>query len=160
MNAAETAISVKGPLTDLAAGSHTGTAADAAAQTAGRALGDAANAIGQNGSLVSWAGYFQALAVLFLIVALLAFFLWLLKRKGGIKLLTQQGGLTFESRLSLGPKKSLIVVRFLNKRVLLGVTDQQITMLTELPNDENDVPAPQNTANFNEFLNKAEPPQT
>ncbi len=38
--------------------------------------------------------------------------------------------------MALGPKKSLVVVRFLNKRVLLGVTDQQITMLTELPTDE------------------------
>ncbi|CAK7042309.1 MAG: hypothetical protein DELT_02878 [Desulfovibrio sp.] len=155
MSAAETATTVKGPITGLAADPQTGSAASAA-QSAGKALGEAANAIGQNSDLVSWASYFQALAILFLIVALLAVLLWFLKRKGGIKLLTKQGDLALESRLSLGPKKSLVVVRFLNKKVLLGVTDQQITMLTELPNDENNAPHHTNAAEFKDVLDEME----
>ncbi len=39
--------------------------------------------------------------------------------------------LVMEAQLPLGPRKGLMVVRFLNKRLLLGVTDQQITLLTE-----------------------------
>ena len=39
--------------------------------------------------------------------------------------------LVMESQLPLGPRKGLMVVRFLNRRLLLGVTDQQITLLTE-----------------------------
>ncbi len=101
-------------------------------------LDGTAGAIGRADSLFSWGGYFQALAVLFCIVALLWLALWYLKRKGGFKILTMQGDLSLESRMALGPKKSLIVVRFLNKRVLLGVTDQQITMLTELPTDDDE----------------------
>lgn len=108
-----------------------------AAQATETAAGTAGT-FSQAEGLFSWSGYFQALAVLFLIVALLWLALWYLKRRGGIKLLTRQGDLSLENRLTLGPKKSIIVVRFLNKRVLLGVTDQQITMLTELPEDEDD----------------------
>ena len=36
-----------------------------------------------------------------------------------------------EAQLPLGPRKGLMVVRFLNKRLLLGVTEQQISLLTE-----------------------------
>jgi Flagellar biogenesis protein len=35
------------------------------------------------------------------------------------------------AQLPLGPRKGLMVVRFLNKRLLLGVTEQQISLLTE-----------------------------
>ena len=170
MSATETATSVKGTISGLAAepqaGSAAGSAAEAATQaaqtasgqTTGSALGEAASSLGQSDALISWANYFQALAILFLIVALLAFLLWFLKRKGGIKLLTKQGDLTLESRLPLGPKKSLVVVRFLNKKVLLGVTDQQITMLTELQDDEDDAPNTANAADFKRVLDEETSP--
>lgn len=163
MSTAQTATSVKAPL-DGAAASQTveqtvgqvvgemgaqlgGSGADQAASSVvpgGDAMAGAVGTLGQTGSLVTWGSYFQALAVLFFIVALLFVALWFLKRKGGLTVLTRQGDLLLESRMALGPKKSLVVVRFLNKRVLLGVTDQQITMLTELPTDEDDTehPAP------------------
>lgn len=158
MNAAETSASATGAFAGLAADPQTGPAAGSAAQAAGQALGDAANAIGQNGALVSWANYFQALAILFLIVALLAVLLWFVKRKGGLNVLTKQGDLALESRLPLGPKKSLVVVRFLNKKVLLGVTDQRITMLTELHTDEDDEPGPKPAADFKAFLDETDLP--
>ena len=36
-----------------------------------------------------------------------------------------------EAQMPLGPKKGLMVVRFLNKRLLLGVTEHQISLITE-----------------------------
>ncbi len=127
--AAEGLASVNGTVRGLVSGSANMTAK-------APPLDGAVSSLGRTDSLFSWGGYFQALAVLFLIVGLLWLVLWYVKRKGGFKILTMQGDLTLESRMALGPKKSLIVVRFLNKRVLLGVTDQQITMLTELPTDD------------------------
>ena len=103
--------------------------------------------------LFSWAGYFQALAWLFLLLACLWAALWYLKRKGGLRLLGVQEGFTLESRLSLGPKQNLIIARVANKRLLLGATDQQITLLAELPT--RDIPEqtpqqPEETTNSSE----------
>lgn len=134
-------------------------AADAASNAASGAVAGAADALARADGLFSWGGYFQALGLLFLIIALLWAALWFLKRKGGIKLLTMHGDLALESRMALGPKKSLVVVRFLNKRLLLGVTDHQITMLTELPRDEDDTehtePDPAPAAAFKAHLDRA-----
>lgn len=109
-------------------------------------------------NLVSWGGYFQALAVLCLIIAALWAALWYFKRRGGLTLLGLTENLTLEGRLSLGPKKNLMVVRFLNKRLLLGVTDQQITLLTELPIHDDTARQsgiPSSTASFTDVLNAA-----
>jgi flagellar protein FliO/FliZ len=121
----------------------TGTAAGIM-HKAGDGLAQGISAFGAD-SVFSWSGYFQALAILFLVIALLWAGVWFLKKRGGIQklgILTKD--LRVESRMALGPKKALIVVRFLNKRLLLGVTDQQITLLTELTDDDDtdcDAPA-------------------
>ena len=68
------------------------------------------------------------------ILALLFAGFWLLKRYGskwGLGPSGRGGMLRLMAHLSLGPRKSLIVVRFLNKDLVLGVTDQSITLLTE-----------------------------
>ncbi len=44
--------------------------------------------------------------------------------------------LKFLTQISLGPKKYLIVVQFLNKILLIGVTESQITLLGEADKDE------------------------
>jgi flagellar protein FliO/FliZ len=85
----------------------------------------------------SWSGYIQAVGVLFLLVGLLWLALWAVRRHGGLfRAVPGAGGfsrddLRLEAQLPVGPRKGLMVVRFLNKRLLLGVTDQQITLLTE-----------------------------
>jgi len=85
----------------------------------------------------SWSGYIQAVGVLFLLVGLLWLALWAVRRHGGLfRAVPGAGGfsrddLRMEAQLPIGPRKGLMVVRFLNKRLLLGVTDQQITLLTE-----------------------------
>ena len=82
----------------------------------------------------SWGGYFQGIGALFLILAALWGVVWFLRRRGSLPGL---GGLprdsfSVEAQLALSPKKKLILVRFLNSRLLLGVTDQQITLLKEV----------------------------
>ena len=74
--------------------------------------------------------------ILFLLVAVLWLAVWLARRFGKFNFLPRPGALprdalVMEAQLPLGPRKGLMVVRFLNKRLLLGVTDQQITLLTE-----------------------------
>jgi flagellar biosynthetic protein FliO len=86
----------------------------------------------------SWyKSYLSALAVLCFL--LFAFFgaLWLLRRlvRGGTRFMGVGSGpeLHVESRLALGPKKWLMAVRYMDKRLLLGVTDHNVTLLTETP---------------------------
>lgn len=102
---------------------------------------------GQNGSTLtttgtpgqpvpefSWAGYFQAIGILLFLLLALWYCLRLLRRVGGGRFFTSQANrqtLCLEAQLPLGPRKGLFVVRFLNKRLLLGVTDQNISLLTE-----------------------------
>jgi flagellar protein FliO/FliZ len=84
----------------------------------------------------SLTGYLQAIGVLFLILALLWGAVWLVRRYARFNFLPRPGALprdalVMEAQMPLGPRKGLMVVRFLNRRLLLGVTDRQITLLTE-----------------------------
>ena len=83
----------------------------------------------------SWGGYFEAIGVMLLLLGALWFLLWAIRRYGKFNFLPPPGGLArdalrMEAQLPLGPKRSLVVVRFLNERLLLGVTDQQISVLS------------------------------
>lgn len=68
-----------------------------------------------------------------LLLALLLLGLALLKRYGLAARFQGGGGsaLRIEERVMLGPRKQLLVVRFLNKRLLLGVTDTGINVIAE-----------------------------
>jgi flagellar protein FliO/FliZ len=90
-------------------------------------------------TVISWGGYFQALAILFGILALLWFALWAFRRRSDMRVV-QGLGLRIESRFPLGPKKWIVVARCLDKRMVLGVTDHHISLLSEQPLD-----APQQT---------------
>lgn len=81
---------------------------------------------------------------------------WLFRRYGRSPLSAAgsfpRGGLRMETQLPLGPRRGLVVVRFLDQRLLLGVTEHQITLLDALPlppeapdapaDARGDVPAP------------------
>ncbi|MCA1743195.1 MAG: flagellar biosynthetic protein FliO [Desulfonatronovibrio sp.] len=70
---------------------------------------------------------------LLILLGLIFLGFYLLKRfghKAGLGM-SAQGKLKIMGALSIGPKKSVIVVRFLNKDLVLGVTDSQVTLLTE-----------------------------
>lgn len=75
----------------------------------------------------------MALALLLILAIIFAAY-WLLRRYGskfGLGPAGRGGMLRLMAHLSLGPRKSVIVVRFLNKDLVLGVTDHSITLLTE-----------------------------
>ena len=104
------------------------------AQGAATAVAEPAAALGQ--SSFSWGSYIQAVGILFLLVAVLWLAVWLARRFGKFNFMPRPGALprdalVMEAQLPLGPRKGLMVVRFLNRRLLLGVTDQHITLLTE-----------------------------
>lgn len=84
---------------------------------------------------LSWRGYFEALAILCFVLAGFIAILWLLKRvsRKGMRAGTGAPGLCIENRLALGPKKWIIAVRFMDRRLLLGVTERNITPLAEVP---------------------------
>ncbi len=75
----------------------------------------------------------MAVALLAILLFIFAAY-WLLRRYGskfGLGPVGRGGLLRLESSLSLGPRKNIIVVRFMHKHLVLGVTDQTITLLTE-----------------------------
>lgn len=89
-------------------------------------------------SAFSWGGYFQALGILCLLLALLWFAVWAIRKYGRFNFLPKPGSLpknslVMETQMPLGPKKGLMVVKFFNRRLLLGITEHQITLLTEEP---------------------------
>lgn len=109
-------------------------AQQASSQHAGADAAAVAATVGQHG--FSWSGYIQALGMLLLLLAAIWIALWLLKRYGRFSFLPRPGSmpkdaLYMEAQLPLGPRKGLMVVRFLNKRLLIGVTDHQISLLAE-----------------------------
>ncbi len=88
-------------------------------------------------SMFSWGGYFQAIGFMCLLLGLLWLAVWAVRRSGKFNFLPVPGafprdGLRLEAQLPLGGKKNLVVVRFLNRRILLGVAEQQITLLKEM----------------------------
>lgn len=85
--------------------------------------------------VVGWGSYIQAIGILLLLLAVLYGMLWFVKKIGMNKGFRGKKGsqvtLDVEERFHIAPKKQLVVVRFLNKRLLLGVTDHQINLLSE-----------------------------
>ncbi len=87
-------------------------------------------------SAFTWGGYFQALGILCILLAVLWFAVWCIRKYGKLNFIPRPGALPkdaliMEAQMPLGPKKGLMVVRFLNKRLLLGVTEHQISLITE-----------------------------
>lgn len=90
---------------------------------------------------------FKMAVALFFLLGLIFLGLALLKRSG-LAARLQGGGngmLRVEERVSLGPRKQLVVVRFLNKRVVLGVSDAGIHLITEQSVDHETSPDFQKT---------------
>ena len=72
-------------------------------------------------------------AALLLLLGLVFLGLALLRKTGLLSRVQvkSQTSLCIEDRLVLGPRKQLVVVRFLNKQLVLGITDSGITLITE-----------------------------
>ncbi len=103
-------------------------------------------------TVFNWSGYFQAIGSLALLLAVLWLVVWILRKYGRFNFIPRPGtfpkdGLRLETQLPLGPRKGLMVVRFLDKRLLLGVTEHQITLLKEV--SDNDA---SESTNFQEIM--------
>lgn len=86
-------------------------------------------------------------AALLLILGLIFLALALMKRFGLAARLQGRasGVLKVEERVVLGPRKQLVVVRFLNKLLVLGVTDNGINLIAEHQADNEPIPDFQTT---------------
>ncbi len=107
-------------------------------------------------STFSWSGYFTAIGTLFILLAVLWALVWVLRRSGKFNFIPRPGsfprdGMRIEAQLPLGPRKGLTVVRFLDKRLLLGITDHNITLLQEI-----NIKGDAKTLDFQSLLEKEE----
>jgi flagellar protein FliO/FliZ len=107
----------------------------------------------------SWSGYFYAIGALCLILGALWGALWLMRRSGRFRFMPAynafpRDALRIEAQIPLGPRRGLMVVRFLNKRLLLGLSDQQVNLLAEAEYNEHA------GADFSRVLEKAERQET
>jgi flagellar protein FliO/FliZ len=107
----------------------------------------------------SWSGYFYAIGALCLILGALWAVLWLMRRSGKFRFMPSyntfpRDALRIEAQIPLGPRRGLMVVRFLNKSLLLGLSDQHITLLSEADYDG------QTSTDFSKALEAAERQET
>jgi flagellar biosynthetic protein FliO len=75
----------------------------------------------------------RAIVALIAVTIVLAGFLWLLKR--GTFAATSRGGrqgLAIESAISLGERRSLVIVGVEGRRLLLGLSPAQVNLIAEL----------------------------
>ncbi len=84
----------------------------------------------------SWGGYFQAIGVMCILLAVLWGAVWVVRRYGKFNFIPSpsalpRDALKMEGQLPLGPKKGLVVIRFLDRRLLLGITEQNIILLKD-----------------------------
>ncbi len=113
--------------------------------------------------------FLQMMGWLCVILALLFSVLYLLKRFGPKAGLVLGGGkdLKMLGQIALGPKKNVVVISFLNKLLVLGVTDAQISLITEMDasahiSDEHTAnePIPDEHTSFEEVLDKTDVSKT
>ncbi|MFO7726785.1 MAG: flagellar biosynthetic protein FliO [Desulfonatronovibrio sp.] len=103
-----------------------------------------------DGSLSMGLAGVKMASALFILLGLIFLGFYLLKRyghKAGFGP-AANNRLKLMGMLNIGPKKSVVVVRFLNKDLVLGVTDSQINLLTETQVDD------QNKQEFSRVLSE------
>lgn len=99
----------------------------------------------------SWTSYFEAIGIMLILLFALWYVLKVVRKVGNGRFLPSQkllprDSMFLEGQLSLGQGKSIVIVRALNERLVLGVTEQQINLLTKI--GMNDV------STFEELLQK------
>jgi flagellar protein FliO/FliZ len=73
----------------------------------------------------------QGLLAVLLVLGLVGALAWL-ARRGTFASLQKRGAVTVETAVPLGDRRSLVIVAVEGRRLLLGLTAAQITMVTEL----------------------------
>lgn len=85
------------------------------------------------GSAFGAAGALQALAAIAIVLALVGGLAWLVRR-GTLRLpgSARRQAMAIESATPLGERRSLLIVSVEGRRLLLGVTPTQVSLVTEL----------------------------
>jgi flagellar protein FliO/FliZ len=85
------------------------------------------------GSAFGAAGALQALAAVMLVLGLVAGLAWLVRR-GTLRLpgSARRQAMAIESATPLGERRSLLIVSVEGRRLLLGITPTQVSLVTEL----------------------------
>jgi flagellar protein FliO/FliZ len=93
----------------------------------------ALNAVAQMDPLPSPAGGFRAIAGLLIVLGLLFALAWL-ARRGKLRLpgARVRAVVSVEAAVPLGDRRSLVVVAVEGRRLLLGLTPAQVSLVTEL----------------------------
>ena len=82
---------------------------------------------------MEFGGYYQSLIVIFIILGFLGLVLWVVKKYGtkfGFNPMKKDKNLYLEDYIALGPKRNACVVVYKEQKFLLGVTDQNINLLS------------------------------
>ncbi len=84
----------------------------------------------------SWGNYASSVSIIILMLLMFYGGLWLLRKYGKGRFLPlsssfSRNDLRLEAQLPLSQKRTLYVVKYLNRRILLGGTDNSLTLLSE-----------------------------
>jgi len=74
----------------------------------------------------------QAIAIMIISLAVLAGLAWALRRSASLRSKNQP--ISVETAVPLGERRSLVIVAVEGRRLLLGLTPTQVTLVTELQN--------------------------
>ncbi len=92
-------------------------------------------AAAQNSTTSATTGLLQIVAALGVVIAVMLAMAWFMKRVGGLSPLHRLP-MKVISAVSLGNRERVVVVEVADQWLVLGVTTQQITMLSSLPKQE------------------------
>lgn len=84
-----------------------------------------------------WIKYFKAIGTMLFLLVLLWYVLKIVRKYGDGRFLPTQkllpkDSMYIEGQLSLGPNKCITIVKVLDKHLVLGITEKNITLLTEM----------------------------
>lgn len=84
----------------------------------------------------SWGSYFKAIGVMLFLLIVFWYVLKIVRKVGNGRFLPSQkllprDSMYLEGQLPLGPGKSIVIVKVLNERLVLGVTEKNINLLTK-----------------------------
>lgn len=84
----------------------------------------------------SWGSYFKAISVMLFLLIVFWYVLKMVRKVGNGRFLPSQkllprDSMYLEGQLPLGQGKSIVIVKVLNERLVLGVTEKNINLLTK-----------------------------
>lgn len=92
-------------------------------------------AVAQSNTTSATTGLLQIVAALAVVIAVMLAMAWLMKRVGGISPL-HRFPMKVIGAVSLGNRERVVVIEVADQCLVLGVTAQQITLLSNLPKQE------------------------